>query len=117
LVAQGLSAVSLHGGRSQSERESALHNFRSSSTSILVISSALLEHNILTLSVHCLSSFCFSSLASSVVLCNTLSRLITTNVSEWLFSNNYAIFEEYCTVKPGVASQDTVQPALACCIS
>ncbi|KAK2386540.1 DEAD-box ATP-dependent RNA helicase [Trifolium repens] len=36
LVAQGLSAVSLHGGRSQSEREAALHNFRSSSTSILV---------------------------------------------------------------------------------
>ncbi|XP_028768863.1 ATP-dependent RNA helicase DBP2 isoform X1 [Neltuma alba] len=36
LVAQGLSAVSLHGGRSQSERESALHDFRSGSTNILV---------------------------------------------------------------------------------
>ncbi|XP_024635995.1 ATP-dependent RNA helicase DBP2 isoform X2 [Medicago truncatula] len=36
LIAQGLSAVSLHGGRSQSEREAALHDFRSSSTSILV---------------------------------------------------------------------------------
>jgi len=38
LVAQGLSAVSLHGGRSQSEREAALHDFRSGSTNILVIS-------------------------------------------------------------------------------
>ncbi|XP_061366786.1 ATP-dependent RNA helicase DBP2-like isoform X2 [Gastrolobium bilobum] len=36
LVAQGLSAVSLHGGRSQSEREAALQDFRSGSTSILV---------------------------------------------------------------------------------
>ncbi|CAJ1960613.1 unnamed protein product [Sphenostylis stenocarpa] len=36
LIAQGLSAVSLHGGRSQSERESALHDFRSGSTNILV---------------------------------------------------------------------------------
>ncbi|KAI4307780.1 hypothetical protein L6164_030928 [Bauhinia variegata] len=36
LVAQGLSAVSLHGGRSQSEREAALHDFRSGSTCILV---------------------------------------------------------------------------------
>lgn len=36
LVAQGLSAVSLHGGRSQSEREAALHDFRNSSTNILV---------------------------------------------------------------------------------
>ncbi|XP_027334905.1 ATP-dependent RNA helicase DBP2-like isoform X2 [Abrus precatorius] len=36
LVAQGLSAVSLHGGRSQSEREAALNDFRSGSTSILV---------------------------------------------------------------------------------
>ncbi|KAL6978985.1 RNA helicase [Sarracenia purpurea var. burkii] len=36
LVAQGLHAVALHGGRSQTERESALHNFRHGSTSILV---------------------------------------------------------------------------------
>ncbi|MED6217179.1 hypothetical protein PIB30_015297 [Stylosanthes scabra] len=36
LVAQGLSAVSLHGGRSQSEREAALHDFRTSTTNILV---------------------------------------------------------------------------------
>ncbi|XP_057429149.1 DEAD-box ATP-dependent RNA helicase 20-like isoform X2 [Lotus japonicus] len=36
LVAQGLSAVSLHGGRTQSEREAALRDFRSGSTSILV---------------------------------------------------------------------------------
>ncbi|KAG4923542.1 hypothetical protein JHK87_049082 [Glycine soja] len=36
LVAQGLSAVSLHGGRSQSEREAALHDFRSGTTNILV---------------------------------------------------------------------------------
>ncbi|KAI9118267.1 hypothetical protein K1719_010599 [Acacia pycnantha] len=36
LVAQGLSAVSLHGGRSQNEREAALHDFRSASTNILV---------------------------------------------------------------------------------
>ncbi|KAK4274935.1 hypothetical protein QN277_018092 [Acacia crassicarpa] len=36
LVAQGLSAVSLHGGRSQNEREAALHDFRSGSTNILV---------------------------------------------------------------------------------
>ncbi|KAI4306291.1 hypothetical protein L6164_029579 [Bauhinia variegata] len=36
LVAQGLSAVSLHGGRSQSEREAALHHFRNGSTCILV---------------------------------------------------------------------------------
>ncbi|KAH8479943.1 hypothetical protein Peur_063210 [Populus x canadensis] len=36
LVAQGLQAVALHGGRSQSEREAALHDFRSGSTNILV---------------------------------------------------------------------------------
>ncbi|KAL9320155.1 hypothetical protein ACSQ67_011994 [Phaseolus vulgaris] len=36
LVAQGLSAVSLHGGRSQNEREAALQDFRSGSTNILV---------------------------------------------------------------------------------
>ncbi|ERN04183.1 DEAD-box ATP-dependent RNA helicase 20 [Amborella trichopoda] len=36
LVAQGLHAVSLHGGRSQSEREAALCSFRSGSTNILV---------------------------------------------------------------------------------
>ncbi|KDP45713.1 hypothetical protein JCGZ_17320 [Jatropha curcas] len=36
LVAQGLRAVALHGGRSQSEREAALNDFRSGSTSILV---------------------------------------------------------------------------------
>ncbi|XP_065847621.1 DEAD-box ATP-dependent RNA helicase 20-like [Euphorbia lathyris] len=36
LVAQGLLAVALHGGRSQSEREAALNNFRSGSTNILV---------------------------------------------------------------------------------
>ncbi|KAH8490605.1 hypothetical protein H0E87_022948 [Populus deltoides] len=36
LVAQALQAVALHGGRSQSEREAALRDFRSGSTSILV---------------------------------------------------------------------------------
>ncbi|WCJ34919.1 ATP-dependent RNA helicase DBP2 [Euphorbia peplus] len=36
LVAQGLLAVALHGGRSQSEREAALNNFRSGATNILV---------------------------------------------------------------------------------
>ncbi|KAL5974806.1 hypothetical protein ACLOJK_031477 [Asimina triloba] len=36
LVAQGLHAVALHGGRSQSEREAALRDFRSGSTNILV---------------------------------------------------------------------------------
>ncbi|XP_010253045.1 PREDICTED: ATP-dependent RNA helicase DBP2-like [Nelumbo nucifera] len=36
LVAQGLHAVALHGGRSQSERESALRDFRTGSTNILV---------------------------------------------------------------------------------
>ena len=36
-VAQALQAVALHGGRSQSEREAALRDFRSSSTSILVL--------------------------------------------------------------------------------
>ncbi|CAK7323483.1 unnamed protein product [Dovyalis caffra] len=36
LVAQGLQAVALHGGRSQSEREAALHDFRSGSNNILV---------------------------------------------------------------------------------
>ncbi|XP_048227048.1 ATP-dependent RNA helicase DBP2 isoform X2 [Ricinus communis] len=36
LVAQGLRAVALHGGRSQNEREAALHDFRSGSTDILV---------------------------------------------------------------------------------
>ncbi|KAH7564723.1 hypothetical protein JRO89_XS09G0014100 [Xanthoceras sorbifolium] len=36
LVAQGLHAVALHGGRSQSERESALRDFRNGSTNILV---------------------------------------------------------------------------------
>ncbi|XP_050217412.1 ATP-dependent RNA helicase DBP2-like [Mercurialis annua] len=36
LVAQGLRAVALHGGRSQNEREAALHDFRSGSTNILV---------------------------------------------------------------------------------
>ncbi|GFY99376.1 P-loop containing nucleoside triphosphate hydrolases superfamily protein [Actinidia rufa] len=36
LVAQGLHAVALHGGRSQSEREAALRDFRLGSTNILV---------------------------------------------------------------------------------
>uniref|UniRef100_A0A803PVP8 RNA helicase n=1 Tax=Cannabis sativa TaxID=3483 RepID=A0A803PVP8_CANSA len=36
LVAQGLQAVALHGGRSQNEREAALRNFRNGTTSILV---------------------------------------------------------------------------------
>lgn len=36
LVAQGLHAVALHGGRTQSEREAALRDFRSGSTNILV---------------------------------------------------------------------------------
>ncbi|KAG5567102.1 hypothetical protein RHGRI_002612 [Rhododendron griersonianum] len=36
LVAQGLHAVALHGGRSQSEREAALRDFRNGSTNILV---------------------------------------------------------------------------------
>ncbi|KAK9279376.1 hypothetical protein L1049_013055 [Liquidambar formosana] len=36
LVAQGLHAVALHGGRSQSEREAALRDFRNASTNILV---------------------------------------------------------------------------------
>ncbi|GFZ13402.1 P-loop containing nucleoside triphosphate hydrolases superfamily protein [Actinidia rufa] len=36
LVAQGLHAVPLHGGRSQSEREAALRDFRLGSTNILV---------------------------------------------------------------------------------
>ncbi|CAL5388328.1 unnamed protein product [Camellia sinensis] len=36
LIAQGLHAVVLHGGRSQSEREAALHDFRVGSTNILV---------------------------------------------------------------------------------
>lgn len=36
LVAQGLHAVALHGGRTQSERESALHSFRNGSNNILV---------------------------------------------------------------------------------
>lgn len=61
LVAQGLSAVSLHGGRSQSERESALHDFRSGSTNILVISTTEL------LLVHCFSYFSFPSLTKSVL--------------------------------------------------
>lgn len=37
LVLQGLHAVALHGGRSQSEREAALHDFRKGSTYILVL--------------------------------------------------------------------------------
>ncbi|XP_057987519.1 ATP-dependent RNA helicase DBP2 isoform X2 [Hevea brasiliensis] len=36
LVAQGLQAAALHGGRSQSEREAALQDFRSGSNNILV---------------------------------------------------------------------------------
>lgn len=36
LIAQGLKAASLHGGRSQNERESALHGFRNGSNNILV---------------------------------------------------------------------------------
>ncbi|KAJ4980110.1 hypothetical protein NE237_010890 [Protea cynaroides] len=36
LVAQGLHAVALHGGRSQNEREAALRDFRSGATNILV---------------------------------------------------------------------------------
>lgn len=36
LVAQGLHAVALHGGRNQSEREAALNNFRKGTTNILV---------------------------------------------------------------------------------
>ncbi|KAE9463650.1 hypothetical protein C3L33_04440, partial [Rhododendron williamsianum] len=39
LVAQGLHAVALHGGRSQSEREAALRDFRNGSTNILVFPS------------------------------------------------------------------------------
>lgn len=35
-MAQGLYAVALHGGRSQSEREAALRDFRNGSTNILV---------------------------------------------------------------------------------
>lgn len=38
LVAEGLHAVALHGGRTQSEREAALRDFRSGSTNILVLS-------------------------------------------------------------------------------
>ena len=37
LVAQGLHAVALHGGRTQSEREAALRDFRSGTTNILVL--------------------------------------------------------------------------------
>lgn len=37
LVAQGLQAVAFHGGRSQSEREAALQDFRSGSNNILVL--------------------------------------------------------------------------------
>lgn len=37
LIQQGLQAASLHGGRSQSEREAALHDFRHGPTRILVI--------------------------------------------------------------------------------
>lgn len=40
LVAQGLKAISLHGGRSQNEREEALHGFRNGSNNILVCISA-----------------------------------------------------------------------------
>jgi len=47
LVAQGLSAVSLHGGRSQNEREAALQDFRSGSTNILVISPTKAHYSIL----------------------------------------------------------------------
>lgn len=36
LVAQGLNAVALHGGRTQSEREGALRDFRHGPTNILV---------------------------------------------------------------------------------
>ncbi|CAA2966219.1 ATP-dependent RNA helicase DBP2-like isoform X1 [Olea europaea var. sylvestris] len=36
LIEQGLQAAALHGGRSQSEREAALHNFRHGPTRILV---------------------------------------------------------------------------------
>lgn len=36
LVAQGLHAVALHGGRTQSEREAALRDFRHGPTRILV---------------------------------------------------------------------------------
>lgn len=43
LVAQALQAVALHGGRSQSEREAALRDFRSGSTSILVLWFILLK--------------------------------------------------------------------------
>lgn len=94
LVAQGLSAVSLHGGRSQNEREAALQNFRSSSTSILVISSTLLEHNTFSTSMVFLSLFIYCKF---LVICNILSSLISR-------------------VKPGVVCQNTMKPALACCI-
>lgn len=36
LVAQGLHAVALHGGRTQTEREAALREFRKGTTNILV---------------------------------------------------------------------------------
>lgn len=47
MVAQGLHAVALHGGRSQSEREAALRDFRNGSTNILVMSIAVLENLLL----------------------------------------------------------------------
>lgn len=36
LIDQGLKAVALHGGRNQTERESALRDFRNGPTNILV---------------------------------------------------------------------------------
>lgn len=42
LVQQGLQAAALHGGRSQSEREAALRDFRHGPTRILVMHSTCL---------------------------------------------------------------------------
>lgn len=44
LVAQGLRAVALHGGRTQSEREAALRDFRGGTTSILVCQHTCLSY-------------------------------------------------------------------------
>ena len=61
LVAQDLHAVALHGGRSQSEREAALREFRNGSTNILVITIALLENLLLEYrtSLKCLSELSY----------------------------------------------------------
>ncbi|XP_042476556.1 ATP-dependent RNA helicase DBP2-like isoform X2 [Macadamia integrifolia] len=75
LVAQGLHAVALHGGRSQSEREAALCDFRSGATNILVATDVASRGLDVTGVAHVvnldLPKVCFTASGASFVLAET----------------------------------------------